>query len=134
MKIIHGARKELRGGLVTAARTVFGADDEHLVHSNMKRVGVESVDDLVDKRKDKGVHLGVKRAPAAAVNIGVLRELARRFIELGMSAQQSERMLAPRLMTQAINLRNEPNALSPCHLRQFTSLRPGDISLRPNLW
>ncbi len=109
--IVHGFGEKLGLVLAFAARAVVLADQENLVHAHVQGVRLEGVDQLVHQREDYLVDLGVQRAPASAVDVLVVRILARRLVKLRVLSQQRRGVLAPGLMSEALKLRNQPDVV-----------------------
>ena len=80
---------------------------------DVHRVGVEGVDDLVDQGIDDLVDARVQGVPLAAVDALVLREGARSQVERGVLREQRPRVLGPRLVAEALELRDHPDAVLP---------------------
>lgn len=80
---------------VLAARALLIADQKDLVHAHVHRVGVESVDQLVQQVEDHRMDPGMAGAPLAAVNALVVGRHVRRFVELGIGFQKRKRAAAP---------------------------------------
>ncbi len=60
---------------------------EDLVHADVKRVAPEGFDQLVDQGEDDLVDIRVKRAPAPAIDPGIVLGDLGRLVELGMLGQ-----------------------------------------------
>src|SRR5207247_10747916 len=61
--------EEFRLVAVLAARTLSFTDEEHFIHSGMKRIGLKGIADLIHQREDDLMHLGMTRAIALAVEL-----------------------------------------------------------------
>src|SRR6185369_5869287 len=130
VKIVHRPGKEAGGIAAAAPRAMLGGEDENLVHADMKGIRFEGVRDLIDERKNDSVHFGVLRAPASTVNAFVIRKLSGRFIELRIMPEQFPGGLAPGLVTEAIDLRNQPDPERVRNADQLPGAGAGDIAGR----
>ena len=118
MIVVDGFGEELRRIVPFAARAVLRGDEEDLVHSHVECVGLEDVDEFVEEVEDDGVDLRMLRAPTAAVDVVVVRELAGRFVEFRVLDEQREGGFTPRLVAQALELRDQADAVVAADLDQ----------------
>jgi hypothetical protein len=124
--VFHGLREHLGGVLPLRRRGGVVPDQEDLVHPHVQRVRVEGVDDLVHERVDDPVDLRVHGVPLAAVDPLVLREGAGREVELRVLREERPRLLRPRLVAEALELGDHPDALLAARRHEATGPRAGD--------
>ena len=102
---------------------------EHLIHADVHRIGIEGIDQFVEQVEHNFVHVGVRRAPLAAVDVLVVLRNPRRLVELRVLREQRARLGAPGLMAEAVHQRNQADPVLAADSGKLPSL----ILLRPRV-
>ena len=123
MQVVNGFGKQSRRVLAAAAWTMFGSDQKHFVHADVEGIGLKSICQLVNQITDNLIYFRVLRTPTATINVLVIWKAPWGFIEFGMTFQQSQGGLTPGLMAQAIDLRDQADALAVSDLCQLVGPR-----------
>src|SRR6266852_5613281 len=87
----------------------FRTQQKDLIHANVKGVGAKGVNDLVHQLEDDSPDLWVKRIPFAAIDTVVIGKRPRREVEGWIDAEKGKSFSLPRLMTERLKLRNQPD-------------------------
>ena len=90
---------------------VIRMEQKHFIHADVECLGLEGVDQLVDQGEDDFVRLGIHRIPFAAIESFVVGKGARRQIEFRVLREQRACVLCPRLVAEALELRDELDAV-----------------------
>ena len=94
VQIVHHLGKHIRRVEVLRRGSVFGRQQKYLVHADVKRLGLESIRELVDQSEHNLVRLGIHRIPFAAVDSFVVGKRAGRQIQLRILREQWPRFFA----------------------------------------
>ena len=124
VQVVDRRGKNRRRTLASASRALIAGDQKHLIHADVKGVGFERISQLIDQGKHDAVDLRIQRAPAPAVNPLVVGGDFGRLVELRVLLEQRRRGLLPRLMTQAVELGDQPDSPIATKGGQVTGVVP----------
>ncbi len=84
VQVVHGFSEDIGGVAALGRWSLIRGEEKDFVHADMKRFGVEGVDQLVDEREDNLVCFRIEGIPFSAVDALVFGKSAWREIELRM--------------------------------------------------
>lgn len=114
--------EKFRWVFASASWALVTGDKEDLVHADMKCICLEGIKQFIHQRKNDFVDLRVQWTPTSAVNSGVVKGDVGSFVKLAVFEQQRESGFAPRLMPQAVELRDKPDFELTAKLGKGTSV------------